>query len=190
MKAVTVIGMGDEGCLGLSSIAANAVSNAQVLAGGKRHLDFFSPIFRGKNRIEREHYGSDRKNRRSCLRTFGMCTRIRGPSFFGIGSLISKKLDRNTSILFRRRVQSNKPLQEWEFTGTTPKFYPYTEDPSKVSSQNYNPFIRLRCSLMNSIARKRSLPIYYLSRNRNGPLSYAKISGTKRKKSANSILNR
>ncbi|EMG01112.1 cobalt-precorrin-6Y C(5)-methyltransferase domain protein [Leptospira borgpetersenii str. 200701203] len=47
MKAVTVIGMGDEGCLGLSSIAANAVSNAQVLAGGKRHLDFF-PNFQGK----------------------------------------------------------------------------------------------------------------------------------------------
>lgn len=41
MKAVTVIGMGDEGCPGLSSIAVNAVAKAQILAGGERHLDFF-----------------------------------------------------------------------------------------------------------------------------------------------------
>lgn len=55
MKAVTVIGMGDEGCLGLSSIAANAVSKAQVLAGGERHLDFF-PNFRGKKSYLRKIY--------------------------------------------------------------------------------------------------------------------------------------
>lgn len=47
MKAVTVVGMGDEGCPGLSSIAANAVAKAQILAGGKRHLDFF-PQFSGE----------------------------------------------------------------------------------------------------------------------------------------------
>lgn len=46
MSAVTVIGIGDDGCVGLSSRAANAVARAQVLAGGERQLEFF-PQFNG-----------------------------------------------------------------------------------------------------------------------------------------------
>lgn len=39
--AVTLIGIGDDGCVGLSSRAVGAVSRAHVLVGGKRHLAFF-----------------------------------------------------------------------------------------------------------------------------------------------------
>jgi len=41
VKAVTVVGIGDNGCAGLTARAANAVAAAQVLVGGERHLAFF-----------------------------------------------------------------------------------------------------------------------------------------------------
>ena len=48
--AVTVIGIGDDGCPGLSSRAVNAVARAQILAGGERHQAFF-PQFEGRRII-------------------------------------------------------------------------------------------------------------------------------------------
>ena len=39
--AVTVVGIGDDGCAGLTSRAIGAVTRAQVLVGGRRHLAFF-----------------------------------------------------------------------------------------------------------------------------------------------------
>lgn len=46
-RAVTVVGIGDDGCSGLSARAAGAVAGARVLAGGARHLAFF-PQFDGE----------------------------------------------------------------------------------------------------------------------------------------------
>jgi len=46
-RAVTVIGMGDDGCASLTSRAASAVARAEVLVGGERHLAFF-PQFQGE----------------------------------------------------------------------------------------------------------------------------------------------
>ncbi len=46
-RAVTVVGIGADGCAGLSSRAAGAVAAADVLAGGERHLAVF-PQFRGE----------------------------------------------------------------------------------------------------------------------------------------------
>ncbi|CAM3595100.1 precorrin-6y C5,15-methyltransferase (decarboxylating) subunit CbiE [Parendozoicomonas haliclonae] len=54
MTAITVIGMGDDGCASLSSKAVNAVQQAQVLAGSDRQLSFF-PQFSG----ERLPFGKD-----------------------------------------------------------------------------------------------------------------------------------
>lgn len=92
MKAVTVIGMGDEGCLGLSSIAANAVSNAQVLAGGKRHLDFF-PQFSGEKIALKGNITEAIERIADLACEHSVCVLASGdPLFFGIGSLISKKI--------------------------------------------------------------------------------------------------
>lgn len=49
-RAVAVVGIGDDGCAGLSARAAGAVARARVLVGGARHLAFF-PQFDGE-RIE------------------------------------------------------------------------------------------------------------------------------------------
>ena len=46
-RAVILIGIGDDGCVGMSSKAANAMSRCQILAGGERHLSFF-PDFHGE----------------------------------------------------------------------------------------------------------------------------------------------
>ncbi len=45
-KAITVIGINDDGCLGLPARAVQVVAKAQVLVGGERHLEYF-PQFEG-----------------------------------------------------------------------------------------------------------------------------------------------
>lgn len=44
---ITLIGLGDDGCVGLTSRVVNAVEQVGVLAGAERHLAFF-PQFRGR----------------------------------------------------------------------------------------------------------------------------------------------
>ncbi|EMY78603.1 precorrin-6y C5,15-methyltransferase (decarboxylating), CbiE subunit / precorrin-6Y C5,15-methyltransferase (decarboxylating), CbiT subunit multi-domain protein [Leptospira weilii serovar Ranarum str. ICFT] len=92
MKAVTVVGMGDEGCLGLSSIAANAIAKAQILAGGKRHLDFF-PQFPGTKIVFKGDWIQtiERIAELACEHT--ICVLASGdPLFFGIGNRIGDKV--------------------------------------------------------------------------------------------------
>ncbi|WP_061270966.1 bifunctional cobalt-precorrin-7 (C(5))-methyltransferase/cobalt-precorrin-6B (C(15))-methyltransferase [Leptospira interrogans] len=92
MKAVTVIGMGDEGCPGLSSIAANAVAKAQILAGGKRHLDFF-PQFSGEKIVFKDDLTQTIKRIAELSLEHTICVLASGdPLFFGIGNLIRKKV--------------------------------------------------------------------------------------------------
>ena len=45
-KAITVIGINDDGCVGLPARAVQAIAKAQVLVGGERHLEYF-PQFKG-----------------------------------------------------------------------------------------------------------------------------------------------
>ncbi|EJP15924.1 precorrin-6y C5,15-methyltransferase (decarboxylating), CbiE subunit / precorrin-6Y C5,15-methyltransferase (decarboxylating), CbiT subunit multi-domain protein [Leptospira interrogans str. UT126] len=92
MKAVTVVGMSDEGCPGLSSIAANAVAKAQILAGGKRHLDFF-PQFSGEKIVFKDDLTQTIKRIAELSLEHTICVLASGdPLFFGIGNLIRKKV--------------------------------------------------------------------------------------------------
>ncbi|ASV07979.1 cobalamin biosynthesis bifunctional protein CbiET [Leptospira interrogans serovar Canicola] len=92
MKAVTVVGMGDEGCPGLSSIAANAIAKAQILAGGKRHLDFF-PQFSGEKLVFKDDLTQTIKRIAELSLEHTICVLASGdPLFFGIGNLIRKKV--------------------------------------------------------------------------------------------------
>ncbi|HEY0708234.1 MAG TPA: cobalamin biosynthesis bifunctional protein CbiET, partial [Polyangia bacterium] len=49
-KAVTVVGIGDDGCKGLTAHARDAVLAAAWLVGGERHLGFF-PEFPGERLV-------------------------------------------------------------------------------------------------------------------------------------------
>lgn len=90
-KAVTVIGISDDGCLSLTSRAMHAISKGQVLAGGIRHLEFFAEFegqkipFQGKlsdviDQLEELSY----ENNIVVLASGD-------PMFYGIGGLIVKK---------------------------------------------------------------------------------------------------
>ncbi len=87
-RAVTVVGIGDDGCGGLSARAAGAVASARVLAGGARHLAFF-PQFDG------ERIPLDRGLAAALARVaegaaeLPVCVLASGdPLFFGIGRRI------------------------------------------------------------------------------------------------------
>ena len=91
-RAVTVVGIGDDGCPGLSSRAMNAVAAAGVLAGGERQLDFF-PEFAGERLVlkgDLQRVVSEISER--CLENT-VCVLASGdPLFYGIGSMIAKKV--------------------------------------------------------------------------------------------------
>jgi precorrin-6B C5,15-methyltransferase / cobalt-precorrin-6B C5,C15-methyltransferase len=90
--AVTVIGIGDDGCASLSSRAASAVAAAHVLVGGERNLAFF-PQFTGeriaiKGAIEPllERVAELANEHQVCVLASG------DPLFFGIGAKVAAKV--------------------------------------------------------------------------------------------------
>jgi precorrin-6Y C5,15-methyltransferase (decarboxylating) len=91
-RPVTVVGISDDGCAGLSSRAVGAVSAAQVLAGGERHLAFF-PQFRGKRIVFNggimmalEHIAEAANENSVCVVASG------DPMFFGVGAAVIQRL--------------------------------------------------------------------------------------------------
>ncbi len=91
-KAVTVIGIGDDGCASLTSRGANAVANAQVLVGGERHLALF-PQFTGE-RIALKGALDAALDRVAALAVeHQVCVLASGdPLFFGIGARVVARL--------------------------------------------------------------------------------------------------
>ena len=94
MKAVTVIGIGDDGCAGLCARAVNAVAQAQVLVGGRRHLEFF-PQFRGERLTLQGGLAPALDRVAELAREHNVCVLASGdPLFFGVGELVARKVGR------------------------------------------------------------------------------------------------
>jgi precorrin-6B C5,15-methyltransferase / cobalt-precorrin-6B C5,C15-methyltransferase len=90
--AVTLVGIGDDGCASLSARAINAVARAQVLAGGERHLSFF-PQFKGERIVLKSALTQVLDRIAMLADEHNVCILASGdPLFFGIGSLVIKKL--------------------------------------------------------------------------------------------------
>ncbi|NMO16460.1 precorrin-6y C5,15-methyltransferase (decarboxylating) subunit CbiE [Pyxidicoccus fallax] len=90
--AVTVVGVGDDGCAGLSARAANAVAQAQVLVGGERHLAFF-PQFTGERIVLKGGLGATLERVAELANEHQVCVLASGdPLFFGIGGLVARKV--------------------------------------------------------------------------------------------------
>lgn len=88
--AITLIGIGEDGCLGLSARAFHAVARSQILVGAERTLAFF-PEFGGEKRV----LGSRLKETLEGLVPLSGEHNISilasgDPLFFGIGSLALK----------------------------------------------------------------------------------------------------
>jgi precorrin-6Y C5,15-methyltransferase (decarboxylating) len=90
-RAITVIGIGEDGCKGLSSRAMNAVASARVLAGGERQLAFF-PEFEGERIVLKSGIGKALERIAELGAEANVCVPASGdPMFFGIGSLVVAK---------------------------------------------------------------------------------------------------
>lgn len=91
-RAVTVVGIGDDGCASLTSRAVNAVREAQVLVGGERQLAFF-PQFTGERLVIRDGIAALLERVAELAEEHNVCVLASGdPLFFGVGSLLIKKL--------------------------------------------------------------------------------------------------
>jgi precorrin-6Y C5,15-methyltransferase (decarboxylating) len=89
-RAVTVVGIGDDGCKGLTSRAMDAVAAAEWLVGGERQLAFF-PEFRGERIVLRDGLQAALERVAVVAAESNVCVLASGdPMFFGIGSLIIK----------------------------------------------------------------------------------------------------
>ncbi len=91
-RAVTLIGIGDDGCAGLSARAAGAVASAQVLAGGERHLAFF-PQFAGERIVLKGGLTAALERIAERAGEHNVCILASGdPLFFGVGTLVINKI--------------------------------------------------------------------------------------------------
>lgn len=91
-RAITLIGIGDDGCASLTSRAVNAVMKAGVLVGGERHLEFF-PQFQGEKIVLKSGVASVLDRVAELAEEQNVCVVASGdPLFFGIGSLVIKSL--------------------------------------------------------------------------------------------------
>jgi precorrin-6Y C5,15-methyltransferase (decarboxylating) len=89
---VTVVGIGDDGCRGLSSRAIEAVASAQVLVGGRRQLEFF-PEFAGERLVVKDSIGPLLDRIAELALEHRVCVLASGdPLFFGIGSLVVSRI--------------------------------------------------------------------------------------------------
>jgi precorrin-6B C5,15-methyltransferase / cobalt-precorrin-6B C5,C15-methyltransferase len=91
-RAVTVIGVGDDGCASLTSRAADAVARAHVLVGGERHLAFF-PQFTGERILLKGGLGAALDRVVALAGEHQVCVLASGdPLFFGVGALVAARL--------------------------------------------------------------------------------------------------
>jgi precorrin-6B C5,15-methyltransferase / cobalt-precorrin-6B C5,C15-methyltransferase len=91
-RAVTVVGIGDDGCKGLTARGLEAVMAAQWLVGGERHLAFF-PDFSGERIVLKDAITQALDRVAALADEHNVCILASGdPLFFGVGGLVVKKL--------------------------------------------------------------------------------------------------
>jgi precorrin-6Y C5,15-methyltransferase (decarboxylating) len=91
-RAVTIVGIGDDGCASLTSRAMSAVLGAQVLVGGARHLEFF-PQFVGERIALGNGLGAALERVAALVEDRNVCILASGdPLFFGVGSLVIERI--------------------------------------------------------------------------------------------------
>jgi precorrin-6Y C5,15-methyltransferase (decarboxylating) len=88
--AVIVIGIGEDGCLGLSSRAYNCIRQSQILVGGQRQLDFFND-YPGRRVVLGKRVKDTLDSLREESGDHNIVILASGdPLFYGVGSLAVK----------------------------------------------------------------------------------------------------
>jgi precorrin-6B C5,15-methyltransferase / cobalt-precorrin-6B C5,C15-methyltransferase len=92
LRAVTIVGVGDDGCASLTSRAASAVAAAQVLVGGERTLVFF-PQFKGIRLALKGNLDEALDRVQLLSNEHHVCILASGdPLFFGIGAKVVARI--------------------------------------------------------------------------------------------------
>lgn len=98
--AITVVGLGDNGCAGLPSHAFNSIISAQVLIGAERFLAFF-PQFSGIKIPLKGKISEIMDQAIEYSYEYNVCILASGdPLFYGVGSLLLKKIRDHSLINF------------------------------------------------------------------------------------------
>jgi precorrin-6Y C5,15-methyltransferase (decarboxylating) len=91
-RAVVVLGIGDDGCKGLTARGLEAVMAASWLVGGERHLAFF-PEFRGERLVLKSGVGAVVDRVAALADENNVVVLASGdPLFFGVGGLVVDRL--------------------------------------------------------------------------------------------------
>lgn len=91
-RAVTIVGIGDDGCKGLTARAMDAIARAEVLVGGERQLELV-PDFRGERIVLKNGVGSALDRITDLAEEHQVCVLASGdPLFFGIGGLVIRRV--------------------------------------------------------------------------------------------------
>ncbi len=92
--AVSVVGIGDDGCRSLTSRAMDAIVRARVLVGGERQLAFF-PEFRGERLVIKGGLDALLARVAELAEEHTVCILASGdPLFFGVGARVIERLGR------------------------------------------------------------------------------------------------
>lgn len=91
-RAIALVGIGEDGCVGLSSRAVGAVTRASVLVGGERQLAFFSE-FQGERIVLKGGLNATLERIAELAEDHNVCVLASGdPLFFGIGARVIEKV--------------------------------------------------------------------------------------------------
>lgn len=92
MSAVTIIGINDNGCVGLSAKAYSRIQSAQVLVGGNRHLEFFHEFEGVKISFQEGMIKTIEKIKDYSQENNVVVLASGDPFFYGVGDLVAKKV--------------------------------------------------------------------------------------------------
>ncbi len=90
---LSIVGIGEDGVEGLSPVARRLISDAEIVFGGKRHLELAGSLIRGAVRPWPSPFDRavaevmEQRGRQVCVLASG------DPFFYGVGSLLARHVD-------------------------------------------------------------------------------------------------
>lgn len=96
---LSIVGIGEDGADGLSPVARGLIADANIVFGGKRHLELAASLIRGAVRPWPSPFDGAvsevmaQRGRQVCVLASG------DPFFYGIGALLTRHIDPNETIV-------------------------------------------------------------------------------------------
>jgi precorrin-6Y C5,15-methyltransferase (decarboxylating) len=95
---LSIVGIGEDGAEGLSPVARGLIADAEIVFGGKRHLELAKSLIRGAARPWPSPFDGAIPEVLSC-RGRSVCVLASGdPNWFGVGSLLAKHVDPSETL--------------------------------------------------------------------------------------------